>query len=73
MRQKWHSRNSEFTLNRPKIKFQDDKCSVGLESNQGEENVSPQKGRLQENKRGKNLLNEIYLVEDKSIDFNSLK
>lgn len=45
MRQKWDSRNSEFTLNRPKRKFQDDKCSIGLECNQGEENICPHKGR----------------------------
>lgn len=60
VREKWGPRNSGFTLDRPKGKLQDDNCAIGLENTQSKveaDTIRPQKDRVQENKRDKNLLN----------------
>lgn len=49
MREKWDLRNNEITMDRPKRKFQDENCAIGLESNQSkleQEMIRPPKGRL---------------------------
>lgn len=49
MREKWDPRNNEITMDRPKRKFQDENCAIGLESNQSkleQEMIRPPKGRL---------------------------